>query len=323
MADNAVVANLGTGGATFASDQIGGIEYPRAKVVWGADGTATDTSAAAPLPVQVPSGGVASGAIASGAVASGAFASGALASGSVASGALASGSVVDGAVVTLGAKADAKSTATDTTSVSAMSVLKQISASVQAPPSQAVTNAGTFSVQDATTTAAINNSALALGQGALAAAGRVTVVGGGLSASATFTPAAASHVANDCNGAAGTFAFAAISGERVMITDASLEIDGGTAEATAWRLYLYNVTPPSATADDGAWDLVSGDRASFLGYIDLGTAIDLGSTQWVQQSGINRAIKLAGTSVYGYLVNLTTLTPAAVAHIVTLNAVQL
>src|SRR5690242_12130861 len=56
-------------------------------------------------------------------------------------------SEADGANVTLGSKADAKSTATDTTAVSAMSVLKQISASVQAPPSQAVTNAGTFAVQ--------------------------------------------------------------------------------------------------------------------------------------------------------------------------------
>ena len=55
--------------------------------------------------------------------------------------------IADGAAATLGAKADAKSTATDTTAVSAMSVLKQISASVQAPPSQAVTNAGTFAVQ--------------------------------------------------------------------------------------------------------------------------------------------------------------------------------
>lgn len=54
----------------------------------------------------------------------------------------------DGANTTLGAKADAKSTATDTTAISAMSVLKQISASVQAPPSQAVTNAGTFVVQE-------------------------------------------------------------------------------------------------------------------------------------------------------------------------------
>lgn len=55
--------------------------------------------------------------------------------------------VADGADVTLGAKADAKSTATDTTAVSIMSVLKQISASSQAPPSSAVTNTGTFAVQ--------------------------------------------------------------------------------------------------------------------------------------------------------------------------------
>jgi hypothetical protein len=53
----------------------------------------------------------------------------------------------DGANVTLGSKADAKSTATDTTSITIMQVLKQISASVQAPPSQAVTNTGTFAVQ--------------------------------------------------------------------------------------------------------------------------------------------------------------------------------
>lgn len=58
-------------------------------------------------------------------------------------------SVGDGSDTTFGAKADAKSTATDTTAISAMSVLKQISASVQAPPSQAVTNAGTFATQAA------------------------------------------------------------------------------------------------------------------------------------------------------------------------------
>jgi hypothetical protein len=50
MADN-VVANAGSGGATFAADDIGGVHYPRAKVVWGADGAANDASAAAPLPV--------------------------------------------------------------------------------------------------------------------------------------------------------------------------------------------------------------------------------------------------------------------------------
>lgn len=141
------------------------------------------------------------------------------------------------------------------------------------------------------------------------------------SASATFTPAATSHTAGDCNGAAAEFATIGPSAGRVMITSASLEIDGGTAEATAWTLYLYNITPPSATADDGAWDLASGDRASFLGAVNLGTAVDLISTQWIEAHGINKQIKLAGTSVFAYLVNSTTLTPANVAHIVTLHTV--
>ncbi|WP_142249751.1 hypothetical protein [Bradyrhizobium sp. UNPF46] len=69
--------------------------------------------------------------------------------------------VVDGGNVTLGAKADAKSTATDTTAISVMSVLKQISASVQAAASSlagtitvaahAVTQSGTWTVQPGNT----------------------------------------------------------------------------------------------------------------------------------------------------------------------------
>lgn len=55
MADN-VVANAGAGGATFASDDIGGIQFPRTKVCWGADGSSNDTSAAAPLPVSQTGG---------------------------------------------------------------------------------------------------------------------------------------------------------------------------------------------------------------------------------------------------------------------------
>jgi hypothetical protein len=143
------------------------------------------------------------------------------------------------------------------------------------------------------------------------------------SASATFTPAAASHVAGDVNGAAAEFTAIGPSAGRVMITSAALEIDGGTAEATAWRLHLYSVTPPSALADDAAHDIPSGDRASYLGYVDLGTAVDAGATQWVETHIINKQIKLAGTAVFGYLVNLTTLTPANVAHIVTLHTIAL
>ena len=150
----------------------------------------------------------------------------------------------------------------------------------------------------------------------------LTLASVGYSAAATFTPAASSHTAGDCNGAAQEFTSMGPSAGRIMITSASLEIQGGTAEATAWRLYLFNVTPPSAVADDGAFTLASGDRASHLGYVDLGTAVDLVDTQWVETRNINKQLKLAGTSLFGYLVNLTTLTPANVAHIVTLHAVE-
>lgn len=51
MADN-FTANAGSGGSTFASDDIGGVHYSRVKPSWGADGSATDASVAAPLPVQ-------------------------------------------------------------------------------------------------------------------------------------------------------------------------------------------------------------------------------------------------------------------------------
>lgn len=69
-------------------------------------------------------------------------------------------SLTDGADTTLGAKADAKSTATDTTAVSIMSVLKEISNMEQNPASRAVTNAGTFAVQDATVEGAISSSVM-------------------------------------------------------------------------------------------------------------------------------------------------------------------
>lgn len=45
MADNITIA-----GATYAYDDIAGVLVPRAKATWGADGTSTDVSAAAPLP---------------------------------------------------------------------------------------------------------------------------------------------------------------------------------------------------------------------------------------------------------------------------------
>jgi hypothetical protein len=93
MADNvAITAGSGT---TIAADDVGaGVLVQRVKATWGPDGTANDADVATgkPLPIQVRS---------------------------------ATG------LVPLGEPTDAKNTATDTTSVSVVSVLKQISASVQ------------------------------------------------------------------------------------------------------------------------------------------------------------------------------------------------
>jgi hypothetical protein len=56
MADN-VTANSGTGGAVFASDDIGGVQFPRVKLVHGADGVnAGDVAAANPLPAKLSDG---------------------------------------------------------------------------------------------------------------------------------------------------------------------------------------------------------------------------------------------------------------------------
>lgn len=53
MADN-VEADAGSGGATFASDDIGGIQFPRSKIIHGADGINDgDVSTANPFPVEL------------------------------------------------------------------------------------------------------------------------------------------------------------------------------------------------------------------------------------------------------------------------------
>ncbi len=249
MTDN-VAVTPGTG-ATVATDDIGGVQYQRVKATWGPDGTANDadTATGKPLPVQlrgsdgtdrsnllpvsIASGGVASGAIASGAIASGALASGALASGAVASGAFASGSIADGAQVTLGAKADGKSSETGTNPVTVMSVLKQISASVQAPPSQAVTNAGTFAAQAAITAASGSIASGALASGALASGAVATgaFAAGSIGSGAIASGAIASGALASGSVASGAFAAGSIS-DGADVTIGTKSDDKSTATNT-------------------------------------------------------------------------------------------
>lgn len=179
--------------------------------------------------------------------------------------------------------------------------------------------------------------------------GRLIVVGGGVagtpaggvqtvqgldyksSVSLTRTADTNAYAANDVLGAA-TGSTAALTfssmgpsgGGAIIITDAELEIDRNAVISgeTSYRLYLYSVTPPSALGDNAAWDLPSGDRASYMGYIDLGTVVDLGSTLYVQTSGINLKRTLASGSLFAYLVTNGAYTPqSATVHKITLHAV--
>lgn len=142
------------------------------------------------------------------------------------------------------------------------------------------------------------------------------------------------YTANDNIGGALTFSgmagttFTGGAPTQLMLTGAQLELDIAAVPAgmTSLRLYLYGVTPPSALADNVAWDLPAGDRASFLGYIDLGTPVDLGSTLYVETNGLNKqlVVPITGTSLFGYLVTNGGFTPAANSevYVLTLHAVS-
>lgn len=116
-------------------------------------------------------------------------------------------------------------------------------------------------------------------------------------------------------------------GGEVMITSTGLEHDITAVPSgmTSYRLHLYGVTPPSALGDNAAWDLPSGDRASYLGYVDLGTPVDVGSTLYVKTDGNNVQITVpAGGKVFGYLVTNGGYTPAsATVRKITLHSVAL
>ena len=182
----------------------------------------------------------------------------------------------------------------------------------------------------------VGGVAVSLGQKAMAASLPVVIasdqsgiIGVAYSAPLTITRPANTtpYTALDVVGGALTFPSMGPSAGRVMLTSTQLELDIAAIPTgmTSFFLALYNVTPPSALADNAPWDLPSGDRASFLGIVQLGTPVDLGSTLYIEQNIVNKQIKLAGTSLFGYLVTQTGYTPAANSEVYvnTLHAVGL
>lgn len=93
---------------------------------------------------------------------------------------------------------------------------------------------------------------------------------------------------------------------RLLIRDSSVISGEG-----AYRLHLYMSQPGSAYGDNAAWDLPSGDRSAYIGFIDFGTVADVGSSAFVEVNGINKQIRTVSGSIWGYLVTQGAYTPTA------------
>jgi hypothetical protein len=103
-------------------------------------------------------------------------------------------------------------------------------------------------------------------------------------------------------------------GGEARIKSVSLEIDIAAVPSgmTSFRAYLYSATPASNLGDNAAWDIASNDRPAFLGYVDLGTPVDLGSTLYVKTDEVNMQITVpAGGNLFYYLVTNGGYTPGS------------
>jgi hypothetical protein len=83
----------------------------------------------------------------------------------------------------------------------------------------------------------------------------------------------------------------------VLIQSLSLVLSDSTVPSGmgAFRVHLYSASP-TAIADNAPFDLVSGERASYLGFVDLAAPQDLGSTIYTQVDYPGRLVKLAAAS---------------------------
>jgi hypothetical protein len=93
---------------------------------------------------------------------------------------------------------------------------------------------------------------------------------------------------------------------------------------SGFRLHLYSASP-TAIADNAVFDLVSGERASYMGYVDFPAPLDLGSTLYSQVDYPGRLLKLAASSssLFAELQTLGAYTPVSASTVeVRVNALE-
>jgi hypothetical protein len=154
------------------------------------------------------------------------------------------------------------------------------------------------------------------------------IIRSGCAASASFTPAAAAYSAADIMSVAQEFRFSdpALAHSRIRILTSTLMIDATALQASeaAYSLALYGKTPPSAQADNAAWDVSSADLPFYRGTLSLGTPVDLGSTLYIKTGAQDFDVTLGATaSLWGVLITAAGFTATAVARQVGLIGIVL
>lgn len=150
----------------------------------------------------------------------------------------------------------------------------------------------------------------------------VSGAGRGVTASASFTPAAAAYSAGDILDVAKQFSFVDSNGVavpdasliRILTTVVKIDVTSVPAGQTNYKLRMYNVTPPTVRVDNDAWTLASADLAAYRGLIDLGTPVDDGAALYVKQQYVDADIKLTTASLFGELQTVGGFTATAVAR---------
>ncbi len=206
--------------------------------------------------------------------------------------------VADGADVAEGATADA---------VVAAGAAGTVSAKLRRVTSDLGTLKGAVGAQ---ATAA----ALAVSPATDTAAFRTTSVGRKVRTAVTRPANQTPYTGNDVVGGAIDLGVLGPATGHVMITSIDLihEVTALPAGMTSFRLYLYDATPPSAAADNAAFDLAAGDLANFIGYVDFGVINDLGSNLFVEADNVNKHVVCgAAGHLFAYLVTTGGWTPGA------------
>lgn len=179
-----------------------------------------------------------------------------------------------------------------------------------------------------TDTGSIDGKLPALQSGAVPVgdnSGSLTVDGKAYRAAVTITRPSdtTAYTAGDVVGDTGGSAIITLSnigpsGGYVLIQSVSLVFSDSTVISGmgSFRLHFYT-SSPTAIADNATFDLVSGDRSAYMGFIDLPAPADFGSSLYVQADYPGRLIKLASssTTLYAELETRGAYTPASATTI--------